>query len=72
MSRTPEKLKNKKAESIRNFLIGVGILFALASFGAYQNGENPIFAALISGAMFFIASKIKVWWSKTHETSIYK
>lgn len=72
MSRTPETLKNKKAETVRKVLVAVGILFALISLGAHQNGDSPIVAALIAGASFFIASKVKVIWKKTREASEYK
>ncbi len=72
MSRTPETIKNKKAEYLRNVLIAVGVFFALASLGAYQNGDSPIIAALLCILSFFFASKVKVTWKKMTENSVYK
>lgn len=72
MSRTPETIKNKKAEAVRNFLLGLGFFFALMVWGAIQNGDNPIWFALISLGAFILAVRIKVIWKKVRETSSYK
>ncbi len=72
MSRTPETIKNKKAEAVRNLLLGVGLFFALVGVGALNNGDNPIWVWLISLASFILAFRIKVIWKKVKETSSYK
>lgn len=72
MSRTPEIIKNKKAECFRNALIAIGILCGLATYGAYESGGNMIIPALLSVLFFYCASKVKVTWKKVTETSGYK
>lgn len=72
MSRTPEKLKNKTAETIRNILICVGIAFGFITLAGIQNGGSFIIPLLVSIAAFVAAANIKVIWKKDTEVSRYK
>jgi predicted cobalt transporter CbtA len=75
MSRTPETIINKPAQVVRAIVIGLGIFFALAMLGAFQNeGQNGLglLFGLFSFAAFWLASKIKVTWHKKAEAGVYK
>ena len=74
MSRTPETIINKKALALRNWLIGGGVVSWLLAYGSFAGEDmfgRGLFFVLLGGALFFIASKIKVRWHKTSEVSSY-
>lgn len=75
MSRTPEVIVNKTAQTIRGWVIAAGCVAALLAFGSFSNegqfGQGLVFTGIGAG-LFYIASKIKVRWYKTGEVAGYK
>ena len=74
MSRTPEVIVNKTAVKIQEFFYGGGVIAGLISVGTFYNGETGagFLAALITGGLFFIGSKIKTHYHKTAEAAKYR
>lgn len=74
MSRTPKIYVNKTAAFFRTVLVVGGVFASLLAWGAFANDANGagILWALIGGAAFWVASKIKVRWNKYGEIGVYK
>jgi hypothetical protein len=72
MSRTPELIPIKGALTLRNWLIGIGVFFAMVTFAAFQNGGNPFWPLVITGGAFGIASKVRTHKEKEGEVGIYR
>ena len=70
MSRTPETIVNKTAQTVRSVLIVAGLIAGFLAFGAFQNEGQAgpgIVLSLVAIAALFIAMKIKVVWRKGGE-----
>lgn len=72
MSRTPEVIINKPLQFLHNAFLLVGVMFALGAIVGFQNGQNFLLPALISGGAFLVASKIKYRWDKKIEIGGYR
>ncbi len=73
MSRTPEKIIDKKAENRQGKCYGFAFLFGLISWALFDNGKVEA-GFLFAGAAFllyWIASKIKTVFHKTYENATY-
>lgn len=74
MSRTPETIINKTAVTIRNVVIGAGVLSWLIAWGSFlnegQEGQG-IVCVLIGLGLFWIAAKIKTRHRKRGEVGVY-
>lgn len=74
MSRTPETIVNKTAVTIRNTVIGAGVLAWLIAWGSFLNegqGGQGVICILIGLGLFWIAAKIKTHHRKRAEVGLY-
>ena len=74
MSRTPETIVNKTAVTIRNVVIGAGVLAWLIAWGSFLNEDQSgqgIICILIGLGLFWVAAKIKTHHRKRGEVGIY-
>lgn len=75
MSRTPEKVRNKGAESFQSGLYGIGALFLLVAFGAFQNEGSEgtgLLLGLVGGVLIWGGAKIRTTYDKVGERGIYR
>jgi hypothetical protein len=74
MSRTPETIRNKKAEKTRDTLYGTGVVSGLLAWGAFSNGADGLGLLLGLGAagLVYVGSKIKTKYQKRGEVGVYR
>ena len=75
MSRTPETIVNKTAVTIRNVMIGSGVLAWLVALGSFQNvglNQQGVIFTLAGLGLFWLAAKIKTRHRKRGEVGLYE
>ena len=74
MSRTPEVIRDKKAESKQSFIYALSIITGLTAWGAFSGGNAGLglIMVIITIALFSHAGKIKTRYHKYAEKSLYK
>lgn len=72
MSHTPEVIISKPLEFLHNAFGMIGVIFAIGTALTFAQSGNFVLPALISGAAFYIASKIKFRWVKRGEVGVYE
>ncbi len=73
MSRTPEKIVNKKKKSRQDKCFGVGFLLWLLAAGAFVSDSTGwgVILVLIGISFFYVGSKIKTTHNKKAELGLY-
>ena len=74
MSRTPEIIRNKRAEKTQINLYAFGFVFGLASWGAFSSDE-PGLGLILAGitiVLIYSGSKIKTTYQKYAEKGMYR
>lgn len=74
MSRTPETITNKKAESLQGKLYVSGLTSGLFSYGAFSGNNDSLgfWLAVLCIFLIFVGSKIKTTYQKSWEVGGYK
>lgn len=72
MPKVPDYVVNKEAQKAQAVFVVAAILFGLASFGMFENGDNGFMPGLIAFVLFVIGCMVKTKKKYVGGTGVYK
>ncbi|MEO0384603.1 MAG: hypothetical protein AAF234_13740 [Pseudomonadota bacterium] len=72
MPKLPDYVVNKGAEKVQAVFIIAALLFGVASWGMFENGDNGFMPGLIAFVLFVIGCIIKTKKKYVGGTGVYK